>query len=347
MKKILYLMSAACLMTAWTVSMEAQPGVKTRPDKTVFLYLDEPAAVSDIVTGKEMEALGLEMKTDNGLSGEENINRNGNIGNISDKARFDLYFPKKPNGQMVIVCPGGGYTIVSSYNEGVYVADWMTSHGVTVAVAKYRLPNGHWTVPLDDIHEIFRYCRAHAEEWGISQIGVMGFSAGGHLAASATTLYTDSTTRPDFSILIYPVIAMDNVPSHVGSKNYLMGNDEAWSSTEGKSADEWIAAQALHGDLIRKYSLYNNVTEDTPPVFLAHCSDDNTVPVINSIVFYEALKGKGHNPEMHIYPTGGHGWGFSTVRYTGHDNLGYARQEFFDSLDRWLESVGKESFSGK
>ena len=140
---------------------------------------------------------------------------------------------------------------------------------------------------------------------------------------------------------------MDNVPSHVGSKNYLMGNDEAWSSTEGKSADEWIAAQALHGDLIRKYSLYNNVTEDTPPVFLAHCSDDNTVPVINSIVFYEALKGKGHNPEMHIYPTGGHGWGFSTVKYTGHDNLGYARQEFFDSLDRWLESVREESFSGK
>ena len=170
-----FLMSAACLMTAWTVSMEAQPGVKTRPDKTVFLYLDEPAAVSDIVTGKEMEALGLEMKVENGLSGNENIPDNGNIGNISDKARFDLYFPKKPNGQMVIVCPGGGYTIVSSYNEGVYVADWMTSHGVTVAVAKYRLPNGHWTVPLDDIHEIFRYCRAHAEEWGISQIGVMGF----------------------------------------------------------------------------------------------------------------------------------------------------------------------------
>ena len=242
---------------------------------------------------------------------------------------------------MVIVCPGGGYSIVSSYNEGVYVADWMTSHGVTVAVAKYRLPNGHWTVPLDDIHEIFRYCRAHAAEWGVDQIGVMGFSAGGHLAASATTLYTDATTRPDFSILIYPVIAMDKVPSHGGSKNNLIGKDETWESTEGKSADKWLEDQALHDELIATYSLYRKVTEDTPPVFLAHCSDDRTVPVINSIVFYNALKEKGHNPEMHIYPYGGHGWGFSTEKFVDTDNLGYAREEFETSLGRWLNSLRK------
>ena len=341
MNKLIFLASAACMMIAAMNTSDAQPGTKLRPDKTVFLYRDTPAETNDIVIGKETEALGLEMKVVNGLSGDETIRENGNIGNISDNARFDLYFPKKPNGQMVIVCPGGGYSIVSSYNEGVYVADWMTSHGVTVAVAKYRLPNGHWTVPLDDIHEIFRYCRAHAAEWGVDQIGVMGFSAGGHLAASATTLYTDATTRPDFSILIYPVIAMDKVPSHGGSKNNLIGKDETWESTEGKSADKWLEDQALHDELIATYSLYRKVTEDTPPVFLAHCSDDRTVPVINSIVFYNALKEKGHNPEMHIYPYGGHGWGFSTEKFVDTDNLGYAREEFETSLGRWLNSLRK------
>ena len=304
-------------MIAAMNTSDAQPGTKLRPDKTVFLYRDTPAETNDIVIGKETEALGLEMKVVNGLSGDETIRENGNIGNISDNARFDLYFPKKPNGQMVIVCPGGGYSIVSSYNEGVYVADWMTSHGVTVAVAKYRLPNGHWTVPLDDIHEIFRYCRAHAAEWGVDQIGVMGFSAGGHLAASATTLYTDATTRPDFSILIYPVIAMDEVPSHTDSRFNLIG----------KNADSTLR---------KYYSLYTQVTPDTPPVFLAHCTDDGAVPVINSIVFYNALVDNHVSAEMHIYPVGNHGWGGSTSEFVENDRIGYARSEYETSLARWL-----------
>lgn len=340
MKRTLYmtLFVSAAIMSSASGTACAQPGTKTRPDKTVFLYASGPKGISDIVTGKSAEYLGLEMKESNGLSGDETVQENGNIGNISDMARFDLYFPKKPNGKMVIVCPGGGYMYVSSYNEGVYVADWMISHGITVAVAKYRLPNGHWEVPLDDIREIFRYCRSHAEEWGVDKIGIMGFSAGGHLAASATTLYTDGITRPDFSVLVYPVIAMDTVPSHRGSRIRLIGEDDLWESTEGKSASQWIEDQAVHEELIRKYSLYNDVTEDTPPVFLVHSSDDTTVPVINSIIFYNALKEKGHNPEMHIYPTGGHGWGFSTEKYTGQDRLGYARGEFFASLLRWIET---------
>ena len=341
MNKIFVTAITAAALLVSSAAAGAQPNTRLRPDKTVFLYRDTPAETNDIVIGKETEALGLEMKVVNGLSGDETIRENGNIGNISDNARFDLYFPKKPNGQMVVVCPGGGYLIVSSYNEGVYVADWMLSQGITVAVAKYRLPNGHWTVPLDDIHEIFRYCRAHAAEWGVDQIGVMGFSAGGHLAASATTLYTDATTRPDFSILIYPVIAMDKVPSHGGSKNNLIGKDKTWESTEGKSADKWLEDQALHDELIATYSLYRKVTEDTPPVFLAHCSDDRTVPVINSIVFYNRLTDNGVDAEMHIWPKGGHGWGFSTEKFVDTDNLGYAREEFETSLGRWLNSLRK------
>ena len=237
---------------------------------------------------------------------------------------------------MLIVCPGGGYGNVSSYNEGVYVAEWMKERGYTVAIAKYRLPNGHWEVPLTDIHNIFRYCRAHAAEWNVDKIGVMGFSAGGHLAASATTLYTDKETRPDFSVLIYPVIAIDKTPSHKGTRLNLIGNEEKWASTEGKTAEEWISDQKLHEELVKKYTLSNDITPDTPPVFLAHCTDDKTVPVINSIIFYNGLVNNGVEAEMHIFPKGGHGWGFSSERYVEKDKIGYARDEFETLLARWL-----------
>lgn len=333
--------TAATLLVS-SAAADAQPNTRLRPDKTVFLYRETPVEISDPVQGKEKEALGLEMNEANGLSGDETIPENGNIGNISDNARFDLYFPKKPNGQMVVVCPGGGYLIVSSYNEGVYVADWMLSQGITVAVAKYRLPNGHWEVPLDDIQNIFRYCREHASEWGVDQIGVMGFSAGGHLAASATTLYTDDVTRPDFSVLIYPVIAMDGkIPSHLGSKIYLLGEEEKWTSPEGKTADQYLNDMKTYSCLTEKYTLSNDITPQTPPVFIAHCTDDTVVPVINSIVFYNRLTDNGVDAEMHIWPKGGHGWGFSTEKFVDTDNLGYAREEFETSLGRWLKSLRK------
>ena len=335
-KNIISMIAMAIIGTATGENTFCQPNTKLRPDKTVFLYQKETKTISDPVQGKVTEALGLEMTENNGLTGAENIPENGNIGNISEDVRFDLYFPKKPNGQMVVVCPGGGYSIVSSYNEGVYVADWMLSQGITVAVLKYRLPNNHWEVPLTDVQNTFRYCRENAEKWGISQIGIMGFSAGGHLAASATTLYTDKVTRPDFSVLIYPVIAIDNTPSHRGTRVNLIGNDEKWTSTEGKSAEEWLEDQKTYNELIHKYSLQNQVTSDTPPVFLAHCSDDQTVPVINSILFYNRLIENGVSAEMHIYPSGGHGWGFSMSKYVPTDRIEYARKEFLASLGRWL-----------
>lgn len=337
-KEVIVAAVAVMILCPSGIEAGAQPKTRFRPDKTVFLYQDSPVVISDPVQGKEKAALGLEMPEDNGLTGEEDIPENGNIGNISANARFDLYFPKKPNGQMVIVCPGGGYTIVSSYNEGVYVAEWMAARGITVAVVKYRLPAGHWEVPLTDVQNTFRYCRAHAAEWGVKQIGVMGFSAGGHLAASATTLYTDDVTRPDFSILIYPVIAFDQTPSHKGSRYHLIGSDEMWTASEGKTEEQRQADMELHEELVTRYTLSNNVTPETPPVFLAHCSDDTTVPVINSIIFYNRLIDNGVSAEMHIWPEGGHGWGFTSLKYSDWDNFDYARSEFEASLERWLES---------
>ena len=337
MKNIHIILFSAIMMAA-SVSALAQPNSKLRPDMTVFLYQEKPVEIQDPVQGKKTEALGLDIAVSNGLTGDENISESGNIGNISGNARFDLYFPKKPNGQMVIVCPGGGYVFVSSYNEGVYVADWMLSQGITVAVVKYRLPDGHWEVPLTDVQNTFRYCREHASEWGVKQIGVMGFSAGGHLAASATTLYTDEVTRPDFSILIYPVISIDWSISHGGTRSGLIGPDSKWLGRQGKDYDKWKEDKEMLEKLVEKYSLQNNITSDTPPVFLAHCTDDTVVPVQNSILFYMGLKENNVPAEMHIYPSGGHGWGFSSKEITGHDSLGYARSEFFSSLARWMDA---------
>lgn len=329
------MMLGAVLMTAPGIFCYSQPNCKLRPSQTLQLYPD----------GQESDK-GLEGAsgpcTSNGFTNPETTSKEGNISYISDKARIDLYFPKKPNGQMAIVCPGGGYWIVSSWNEGTYVADWLTSQGITACVVKYRLPNGHDEIPLTDVQNAFRYCRSHAAEWGISQIGVMGFSAGGHLAASASTLYTDETTRPDFSVLIYPVISLEKDITHMGTRENLLGPDKIWNDTDRK-VDEYFEAQDKHEELILHYSLENQVTEDTPPTFIAHCTDDTTVPVENSLRYYSRLTGNRVPAEMHIYPTGGHGWGFSSEKFIGkgNDRLAYCRKEFETSLCRWLESLRK------
>lgn len=339
-RKIMILAAVAVVVMAVTEAA-AQPNTKLRPDETVLLYGDSLVENTDPVVGNRLVSAGFEMLCDNGLTGPEQIKPNGNIGNINVNARFDLYFPKKPNGQLVVVCPGGSYSIVSSYNEGVYVADWMLARGITVAVVKYRLPNGNWEVPLADVQNTFRYCRAHAAEWGINQIGVMGFSAGGHLAASATNLFTDDVTRPDFSILIYPVITF-GTDTHGGTKKNLLGPSEKWDD-RSKTVSVWEDDMKRYGGLIEKYSLQNQVSEKTPVSFIAHCTDDRTVRVVNSLMYYSALVSNKVDAEMHIYPRGAHGWGFSADKYVGKgkDKIGYARAEFDKSLERWLQGIAR------
>lgn len=339
LREIIMAAMAASAAMLGAVCAQAQPNTELRPDKTVFLYSDDAKGVSDTVTGRETTCAGYSITEKNGLSGQEELQKSGNLGNISDDARFDLYFPEKPNGQMVVVCPGGGYAYVSTYNEGVYVAEWMVEHGITVAVVKYRMPNGHWEVPLTDVQNTFRYCREHAEEWGVTQIGVMGFSAGGHLAATTSTMYADAETRPDFSVLIYPVITMDPEYTHKGTRNNLIGTDKVWEKREGMSWEEWNRAQGKHEMLVHRYSLENQVTADTPATFIALSSDDNGVPPENSIRYYRSLIKNGVSAEMHIYPSGGHGWGFTTLRYSDKDRMDYARSEFEASLERWLDSI--------
>ena len=314
--------TAAAMLAA--VAVFAQPNTKLRPDETVLLYTDSFEDNVDPVYGKTISYAGFEMTADNKLSGPENVPDNGNISNISKLARVDLYFPKKPNGQMVIVCPGGGYAIVSTYNEGLYVADWMLDRGITVAVVKYRLPNYNHEVPYSDVANAFRYCRAHAEEWGVNQIGVMGFSAGGHLAATASNLWTDDITRPDFSVLIYPVITLTPGRTHHGTHKNLLGEK-----------------RMMQERYMDKYSMEKQVGRQTPPTFLALCSDDKTVPAENSLIYYNRLIELDVPAEMHIWPTGGHGWGFSSEKFKGkgNDKFAYGREDFYNSLSRWLKEL--------
>ncbi len=208
-------------------------------------------------------------------------------------------------GEAVIICPGGGYHTLSYDWEGEDVAKFWNAKGVTAIVLKYRLPTSDAQIephksPLMDAQRAMRLVRYHAEDWGIDpgRIGIMGFSAGGHLAASLSTHYDTGNNgaadpvervscRPDFSILLYPVITFQGDSQHSGSRKALVGEDE---------------------ELMHYYSCHLHATADTPPAILIHSGDDRAVPVENSILYYKALLKQGIQAEMHIYPNGGHGY---------------------------------------
>lgn len=222
------------------------------------------------------------------------------------KPTLTIYRPSKPNGKSVIICPGGAYAILAFDKEGTRVAEEFTRWGVTAIVLKYRLPDDEFNVdrslaPLQDAQEAIRYARNNAKTLGIDphKIGIMGFSAGGHLASSAVTHFNfkadktnpDTTSaRPDFGILIYPVISFDSTITHKGSRNNLVGAN---------------ASQ----DKIELFSNELQVTKQTPPEFLVHAGDDMTVPVENSLRFYRACINNKVPVELHLYPAGGHGFG--------------------------------------
>ena len=327
MKKFIISLASLVILAPFFASAQSVPGLK--PSQTVLLYADSFEGNIDPVYSDEIIYGGFKMLESNGLTGPETINEKGILRNVSNLARVDIYLPEHPNGQMIVVCPGGGYVKLSTYGEGQHVAHWMLSKGITVAVVKHRLPNGHWNVPLEDVHNVFRYCRAHAEEWKVNQIGVIGFSAGGHLAACASNLYVDAVTRPDFSILVYPVISFDYNVYKSGTRPGLIGKDESWAGNEAKL-----------NELVEYYSMERRVTADTPQTFLSHSTNDKTL-VDNSLIYYKSLITHKVSAEMHLWKTGGHGWGFSSenVAGKGNDKLAAHRKEFYAALEKWLEDI--------
>ena len=244
------------------------------------------------LTATAQQTIYLPQKGGNGITTGEYSGTNGQIFDITEP-RIDVYLPKtdKPV-PMLLCCPGGAYQYVSIPNEGTYVAQWAMQQNIAVAVLKYRMPNGHENVPLEDALAAMRILRDSAKVWNLvpDKIGVIGFSAGGHLAGSLTTMYTDRQTRPDFSVLVYPVLSMEQ-DTHKKTRKLLLGDNPTPMQ-------------------IARWTLRNNVTPDTPPCFIVACQDDKVVPVSNSIDFYSALTANNVPAELLIMPVGGHGFGF-------------------------------------
>ena len=218
----------------------------------------------------------------------------------SADATIYVHKAEKPNGAAIIICPGGGYGGQVLDHEGHLIAKWLNPHGVTGIVLQYRLPRGRSMVPLLDAQRAIRTARANAKEWGIdpAKIGISGFSAGGHLASTAGTHFdagdakaTDPiarvSSRPDFLLLVYPVVSM-GPKGHGGSRTNLLGP---------KPTDEQV----------KYFSNELQVTKETPPAFMAHAKDDGPVPPENSEMFHKALQANGVKSEFLLLPSGGHG----------------------------------------
>ncbi len=235
---------------------------------------------------------------------------------------------EKANGTAVIICPGGGYWGLAFAHEGIEVAKWFNSMGITAFVLKYRLPDNSIMVdksigPMQDGQEAIRNVRRHAKEWGIDphKIGVMGFSAGGHLASTLSTHYNEkvydpvdnTSARPDFSLLIYPVISMDTTITHGGSRYNLLGDNPSQEQ-------------------VKRFSNELQVNNETPPAFLVHSMDDDAVPVQNSIEYGLALKRSNIPCELHLYEKGGHGYGLGRSSDT--------KSNWPEACHQWLETNG-------
>jgi acetyl esterase/lipase len=276
------------------------PGEQNPPTQQVVTERSEPPALRDrIVTG------------------------------ITDP-QLAVFTPEAPNGSSLLMLPGGGYQRVVMDKEGYETAEWFAARGVTAFVLFYRLPGENWSAganaPLQDTQRALRWIRHRAGEFGIdpARIGVIGFSAGGHAAATLITRYDDpvyapsdridlQSARPDFGVLVYPVISMRDDLAHEGSRDRLLG--------AGFGAAE-IAANSpeLH------------VNSSTPPTFLLHAADDESVVAGNSLVMYEALRDAGVSAELHLFAEGGHGFG---LRYVA----GKPVETWPELLQAWIRAL--------
>ncbi len=235
--------------------------------------------------------------------------------------------PGKSVGTAVIICPGGGYTVVAMGHEGYEIAEAFQKMGVAAFVLKYRLPSDQSMQdksigPLQDAQRAIQLVKTNAKQWNIdtAKVGIAGFSAGGHLAASAGTHFRHDyitnkegiSLRPAFMVLGYPVISFTDTLTHLGSRNNLIG----------KNPSE---------EMIKEYSNELQVTPQTPPAFIFQAEDDGTVKVENSIVFYQALHNKGVEAKLLLYPKGGHGFGLNNATTTS---------KWMDECQKWMLSNG-------
>lgn len=239
------------------------------------------------------------------------------------------YFPKAGvvnTGKAIVICPGGGYRILAISHEGHDIAKLLAAHGIAAFVLKYRLPSDEIMTdkrigPLQDAQRAIQLVREHAAEWGVAEnkIGIAGSSAGGHLASTLSTHYQKpvidnpkgTSLRPDFSLLLYPVISMQQEITHGGSKSSLLGSHPS-------------------SDDVTLFSNELQVSKDTPPAFLVHAEDDTAVPINNSEAYVKALEKYGIAAKLIRYPKGGHGFGLHNKTTS---------DKWFDHFLVWLDSI--------
>ena len=232
------------------------------------------------------------------------------------QAQMVCFLPEKPSGRAIVGIPGGGYSVLSNNHEGTMASKWLNQRGISYFVVNYRLPNGDRTRPISDVENGFRIVRDSAAVWGINprDVGIMGFSAGGHLASVIST-HSAFDVRPDFSILFYPVISMDERVSHKWSCVNFLGE-----------------AGQKDPELVRSFSTMNAVQRHiTPPALIISASDDRLVPfVTNGLEYYKAMRNAGNDCAMYVYPTGDHGFGFGPwFKY---------HQQLLTDIGNWLDA---------
>lgn len=257
--------------------------------------------------------------TDNEITEAERYERNGSWVTQVSVPELMVYWPALQNntGGAVVICPGGGYAGLAIEHEGRQFAEWLKNRGITAVVLKYRMPNQHKQVPLEDVWQAIRYVRQHASVLGVraDKVGIAGFSAGGHLASTSSTHYATEgvSTRPDFSVLFYPVVTM-GTHTHQGSRYALLGANPSEED-------------------IRYFSNEQHINADTPPAILLLSHDDKIVSPLNSMLYYQALLQHQVPAALYVFPTGGHGWGMKP---------GFAyHSRMLELLGEWLQSVLK------
>lgn len=220
------------------------------------------------------------------------------------KPSMRVFLPDSENitGRMVLALPGGGYQSLAYHHEGYEWADFFNEQGIAFAVLKYRMPHGNKEVPFSDVEEALRILKSKSNEWGVNRedIGIMGSSAGGHLASTIATKLLNKN-RPAFQILFYPVITMNTDFTHAGSRKNLLGEN-------------------ISKEIEVLYSNEKQITKDTPPALILFSDDDKTVPSRNGVEYYLGLKKHNIPASLYIYPSGGHGWGIRD-NFTYHDEL--------------------------
>ena len=226
--------------------------------------------------------------------------------------RVFLPAPELATGRAVVACPGGGYSGLAVNHDGYDWAPYFNKQGIALIVLKYRMPKGDRTLPISDAEAAMKMVRDSADVWNLNpnDIGIMGSSAGGHLASTIAT-HAPEALRPNFQILFYPVITMDKSFTHMGSHDNLLGKDAS-------------------ADLEKEFSNEKQVTKETPRAFIVYSDDDKVVPPANGVNYYLALNKKGVPSVLHIYPTGGHGWGIR-------EDFLY-KSEMQNELTSWLRS---------